>query len=127
VVLAEDDPDARRLLARGLTRRGWSVEAVATGAEALRAAGAGAPDVVVLDWTMPEMTGGEVCAALRADPSTAGIPVVLLTGRSHPDEVDAGLAAGAAAHVTKPVSLDELERLLSRLVAASGRRDGSGG
>jgi DNA-binding response OmpR family regulator len=115
VVLAEDDADLRDLFERGLRRRGWEVTAVATGSDALLAAVASPPDVVVLDWSMPGLSGPETCEALKAESACAGVPVVLLTGRASPAEVAAALQAGADEHVAKPVGLDELHLLLTKV------------
>ena len=76
------------------------------------------PDLVLLDWTMPRMSGIEVCQALRAKPSTAHLPVILLTAKAQETEVAEGMAAGADDYIVKPFSPGELlvrvEALLAR-------------
>ena len=81
------------------------VAAVADGTAALAAARADLPDLAVLDVSMPGATGLEVCAALRADPATAGIRILLLSAGASLDDVARGLAAGADAYLAKPFSV----------------------
>src|SRR5688500_17696273 len=106
VLLAEDDPAISEPLARALRREGYEVTVRADGREALEAARAEAPDLVVLDLGLPTMDGLEVCRRLRGEGHT--VPVIVLTARA--DEVDTvvGLDAGADDYVTKPFRLAEL-------------------
>jgi DNA-binding response OmpR family regulator len=108
VLVVEDEPDIRNLLVVNLTREGFRCRTAATGAEALRAVKAGAPDLVVLDLMLPEMDGLEVCRRLRQDPGTASLPIIMLTAKA--DEVDRilGLEMGADDYVAKPFSPKEL-------------------
>jgi CheY-like chemotaxis protein len=114
VLVADDDEDLRRLLARRLGRRGWDVVEAADGAEAVRLAQTHAPAVVVLDRSMPVMGGLDALAALRADPRTAHVPVVLLSA----EEPVAAEAAGADAQLSKPFEFAALDALLRRLAGA---------
>ena len=108
VLVVEDEPDIRDLLAFHLERGGYQVTRAATGPEALRQLRAAPPDLVVLDLMLPEMDGLEVCRRLRADPATAGLPVIMLTAKG--DEVDrvVGLEIGADDYVVKPFSPKEM-------------------
>jgi phosphate regulon transcriptional regulator PhoB len=108
VLVVEDEPDIRHLIAHHLAREGYRCREAATGADGLRAARAAVPDLIVLDLMLPEMDGLEVCRRLRADPATAGVPIIMLTARG--DEVDrvVGLELGADDYVTKPFSPKEL-------------------
>ena len=82
VVLAEDDPDIQLVARLALKRAGFTVRVVGNGQEALDAIHQEPPDVVLLDWMMPELDGPETCRRLKADPATAAIPIVFLTAKS---------------------------------------------
>ncbi|OMQ15369.1 response regulator, partial [Modestobacter sp. VKM Ac-2676] len=103
VLVADDEEDIRLLVSLAVRRAGCTLlTAVADGAQALAATRTERPDLVVLDVSMPELTGLEVCAELRADPATAGTRVLLLSAGASPDDVARGLAAGADAYLPKP-------------------------
>ena len=105
VVIADDDADIRQLIALAVVRAGGEVAAdVATGLQALQAIRAMAPDLAILDVAMPEMTGLEVCRALRADPATAAMRIMLVSAAVHPAAIADGTAAGADAYTAKPFS-----------------------
>ena len=106
VLVADDEDDIRALVALAVRRAGCTVATeVADGPQALAAARTDPPDLAVLDVSMPGATGLEVCAALRLDPATAGVPVLLLSAGASPDDVARGLAAGADAYLAKPFSV----------------------
>lgn len=102
LLLVEDDVDIQIVARRALKRAGFDVAVAANGAEALGAARAQVPGVIVLDWMMPDMDGPEVCRQLKADPATSGIPVIFLTARSQQVEIARGHALGAAGYIVKP-------------------------
>src|SRR5438552_1055118 len=108
VLVVEDEPDIRRLIVLHLERDGFRCRTASNGPEALRAARAVVPDLVVLDLMLPELDGLEVCRQLRRDASTAAVPIIMLTAKS--DEVDrvVGLEIGADDYVSKPFSPKEL-------------------
>src|SRR6266498_1894061 len=108
VLIVEDEPDIRGLLAFHLEREGYQVVKSTNGADALRQVRAMPPDLVLLDLMLPEMDGLEVCRRLRQDPATARLPIVMLTAKG--DEVDRvlGLEIGADDYVVKPFSPKEL-------------------
>lgn len=105
VVIADDDADIRALITVSALRAGAVVAAdVGTGGAALEAIRRCVPDLAILDISMPEMTGLEVVRALRADPLTSGIRVMLLSAAVHPAALAEGAAAGADAYEAKPFS-----------------------
>jgi phosphate regulon transcriptional regulator PhoB len=108
VLIVEDEPDIRDLLAFHLERDGYQVTRATTGSEALRQVRATPPDLVILDLMLPEMDGLEVCRRLRTDGATAGLPVIMLTAKG--DEVDrvVGLEIGADDYIVKPFSPKEV-------------------
>ena len=120
VLVADDEEDIRLLVGLAVGRAGCTVvAAVADGAQALRSARAELPDLVVLDVSMPEATGLEVCEALRADPATAGCRVLLLSAGASPDDIARGLAAGADAYLPKPFTVAGLVDQVRRLTVGT--------
>jgi len=128
VLVVDDDSDIRALIIWKLGQAGYATLAEADGEAGLVAAcGAGVdsteaeaprPDLVLLDWTMPKMSGIDVCLAMRANPATAGIPVILLTAKAQEAELEQGIAAGADDYIVKPFSPREM---LSRVEAVLAR------
>ena len=108
VLVIEDEPDIRDLLAFHLEREGYTVTRSGSGADGLRLARAAPPDLILLDLMLPEVDGFEVCRRLRQDPVTQAVPLVMLTARG--DEVDRvlGLELGADDYVVKPFSPREV-------------------
>jgi two-component system, OmpR family, phosphate regulon response regulator PhoB len=104
VLLVEDDPDIRHLVAYKLTKGGFDVIEAADGFEALQSAREKAPDLVILDIRMPRMSGLEVCRELRAGPLTGTVPIIMLTARARPQDLEQAYAAGATDYVVKPFS-----------------------
>ena len=108
VLVVEDDLANRVLLTRLLERVGYHVATVGNGLAALDAVRSDDTDVVLLDIGLPGIDGLEVCRRLRADPSTATLPIILLTGRTTLEDVVEGLDAGADDFVGKPYEMAEL-------------------
>lgn len=118
VLVADDDPDILSLVAFRLERSGFEVLRASDGEEALRLAIAEAPDLALLDVSMPKLDGYEVTQQMRANEKTTRIPIILLTARAQETDMAAGLAAGADDYIKKPFSPQELgarvETLLGR-------------
>jgi len=108
IVYAEDDPDIRLLVTYKLERAGFSVIAVADGAQALRVIREEPPDVVILDVQMPGISGIDVCRRLRADDDTARVPILMITAAARPQDMDLAQAAGATGYIIKPFSPNEM-------------------
>lgn len=111
VLVVDDDPNARDLIGRHLTREGFEVHTAATGPEALRLARELRPSVITLDVLMPGMDGLAVLQALKADPELAAIPVVMVSTMG---DRSLGAALGAADYLVKPVTRDKLTAIMSR-------------
>ena len=111
VLVIEDDPGARDLLTRFLTKEGYRVETAAGGEAGLRLARELHPDVITLDVMMPGMDGWAVLSELKADPELADIPVVMLT---IVDNKNLGYALGASDYLTKPIQRDRLLAILEK-------------
>jgi DNA-binding response OmpR family regulator len=120
VLVAEDDADIRDLVCLAVSRAGGVVvSSVADGASALAGVREALPDLAVLDVSMPGISGLEVCTALRAETTTSGVRVLLLSAWASPDDVARGLAAGADAYLAKPFPLSDLVARVREL--AGGR------
>src|SRR5262245_23765096 len=104
VLVVDDEPDLLELVHYNLTRAGYDVACVMSGAEALSHAQLHPPDLILLDVLLPDVDGLEVCKALRRHPQTERIPIVMLTARSEDADIVAGLELGADDYLTKPFS-----------------------
>ncbi len=112
VLVIDDDPAARDLMRRALTKEGFRVETATGGEDGLAAARRLRPDAVTLDVLMPQKDGWSVLSDLKADPDLCGIPVVLVTLT---DDKQVGYALGASDYLTKPVDFERLSATLHRL------------
>jgi two-component system, OmpR family, phosphate regulon response regulator PhoB len=118
VLLVEDEPAQREVLAYNLEAEGFRVVQAADGEEALMLVDESAPDLIVLDWMLPHVSGIEVCRRLKMSPDTRSIGIIMLSARA--EEVDRvrGLETGADDYVIKPYSVVEL---MARVRAALRR------
>lgn len=104
VLVIDDDPVFLRTLQKVLLNNGYSVLTAATGEQGLQVAKLQAPDLILLDVILPGIKGREVCSILKESDQTKNIPVIFLTAKNSPDDVDAEMAAGGTSHLTKPVN-----------------------
>ncbi|WP_045746136.1 response regulator transcription factor [Actinoplanes rectilineatus] len=118
VLVVDDDPTILQIVETVLRSGGLDVATRTCGRDGLRAAHEQPPDCAVLDVTMPDMTGLEVCRALRDDAETANIPIILLTGRGQWLDVASGFDAGADDYLVKPFTAQDL---LTRVAALTAR------
>jgi len=119
VLVVEDEPAIQELIAVGLARSGHNVRRAASAEEAWREVAAALPDLILLDWMLPDEPGPAFTRKLRAQARTREVPVIMLTARAGDDDKVAGLASGADDYVTKPFSPRELE---ARIQAVLRRR-----
>jgi DNA-binding response OmpR family regulator len=108
ILVVDDEPDALELIQYNLKAAGYEVVTASDGEEALKKARASHPALVILDVMLPEVDGLEVCKALRREPNTATIPIVMLTAKAAEIDRVLGLELGADDYVTKPFSPREL-------------------
>jgi two-component system, OmpR family, phosphate regulon response regulator PhoB len=108
VLLVEDEPAQRTVLAYNLEAEGFAVTQADNGEDAMILVDEEDPDIIILDWMMPKVSGIEVCRRLKMRPDTRGIPIIMLSARA--EEVDRirGLETGADDYVVKPYSVLEL-------------------
>src|SRR5215471_18295117 len=121
ILIVEDDPDIAELVARYLDKAGFTTERTASGREALAALNTRLPDLMVLDLMLPQLDGLEVCRAVRANESTAGLPIIMLTARAEESERIVGLELGADDYLAKPFSPNELVARVRALLRRAQR------
>ena len=108
ILVADDDPVLRSLLRLQLEAEGHRVSLAEDGDEAMRVATTSPPELLVLDIAMPGTDGLEVTRMLRAQPATASLPIVLLTGRDSDHDIVVGWRSGASFYITKPFVIQQL-------------------
>jgi CheY-like chemotaxis protein len=118
ILVIDDDPTVRDVMARYLEREGFAVVGASSGLEGLEQARARRPSAITLDIMMPGLDGWTVLAALKGDPDLAGIPVVLVT---IVDEKQRGYALGVVEYMVKPVDRERLVHVLRQLCGGPGR------
>lgn len=108
ILLVEDEPAQREVMSYNLTAEGYRIALAGDGDEAMMLVDEEPPDLIVLDWMMPGLSGIEVCRRLKARPETRAIPVIMLSARSDEPDLLRGLEIGADDYMTKPYSVAEL-------------------
>ncbi|MBV8046632.1 MAG: phosphate regulon transcriptional regulator PhoB [Paludibacterium sp.] len=119
ILLVEDEPAIQELIAFNLTQAGHNVLRASTAEAAITLVRNALPDLVLLDWMLPGVSGIEVAKKLRSDERTRAVPIIMLTARSDEQDKISGLDAGADDYITKPFSPREL---LARIKAVLRRR-----
>lgn len=104
ILVVDDEDDLLELVRYNLTKEGYAVECVSSGEEALKSARREPPDLIVLDWMLPNVDGLEVCRRLKGDSKTRDIPVVMLTAKGEESDMIAGLERGSDDYIAKPFS-----------------------
>jgi two-component system KDP operon response regulator KdpE len=123
VLIAEDHLDCRELLKIVLSRSGYTVIQVATGLEALERASATSPDLIVMDFGLPDVSGDKVIDQLKANPHTMKIPVIVTTGYMTTEVSNRAFAAGATTVLLKPYHVDELLEAIEHCLTTMTERD----
>ena len=122
VLLVEDNEMNRDMLSRRLVRRGYEVVIAVDGESGLALAGSEAPDLILMDMSLPVLDGWEATRQIKATPETRGIPVIALTAHAMSGDREKAIGAGCDDFDTKPV---ELTRLLEKIEALLGRAAGA--
>lgn len=117
IVIAEDEPDIRELIAFTLRFAGHEVITGSNGEEGYQLAKTERPDLVMLDVRMPRLTGYEACKRIKAEPELANIPVIFLSAKGQENEIEQGLAAGAEEYLLKPFAPDQLVERVKTVLA----------
>jgi len=119
ILVVDDDADIRGLVEMTLTKAGYDVTTAAHGSAALATIDRRLPDLIVLDVSMPGMSGIDVCTALRAGDRTMHVPVIMLTARRHVQFESQGMMAGADVYMVKPFSPKALVARVENLLTYS--------
>jgi two-component system, OmpR family, alkaline phosphatase synthesis response regulator PhoP len=122
VLVVEDDRDIAELVERYLQKAGFSIELLSSGRDALKAVADRPPDLLLLDLMLPHVDGLEICRAVRSDPRSAAIPIIMLTARADESERIVGLEIGADDYVAKPFSPNELVARVRALLRRTQRQ-----
>ena len=112
ILLVEDNEMNRDMLSRRLTRRGYEVVMAVDGEQGVQMATSDAPDLILLDMSLPVLNGWDAARKLKADPATQKIPIIALTAHAMGGDREKALEAGCDEYDTKPV---ELKRLLEKM------------
>jgi DNA-binding response OmpR family regulator len=121
ILVVEDDADIAALIAHYLEKAGHRIDRLSFGGDVLPHLRKLPADLVILDLMLPGMDGLVICQAMRADPATAAIPIIMLTARGEESDRIAGLEIGADDYVTKPFSPKELTARVAALLRRAGR------
>ena len=127
ILVVEDDPDIAQLIAHYLEKAGYAVAHLSTGAAVMPRVRREPPALVVLDLMLPGLDGLMLCQAMRSDPQTAGIPIIMVTARGEEADRIRGLELGADDYVTKPFSPKELAARVTALLRRTTRSPAAGG
>ncbi len=119
-LVVDDEADIRSVITFVLDVAGFEVHEESDGEAGLVTAGLVHPDVILLDWMMPRMSGVEACRALRRDVEQDSTVVILLTAKAQESDVELGFAAGAQDYIVKPFSPRELVSRVQALLAGTG-------
>jgi len=121
ILIAEDEPDIRDLVAFTLRFAGYEVVTGTNGEEAVQIAQKEYPDLILLDVRMPKMTGYEACKQIKADPMLKDVPVVFLSAKGQETEIRDGMEAGAEEYLLKPFAPDQLTDRVRSILAKFGK------
>jgi two-component system phosphate regulon response regulator PhoB len=119
VLIVEDEDSLVTLLSYNLQAEGYAVVHTASGGDAMMVVNEERPDIVILDWMLPGLSGIEICRQIRARPETKGLPVIMLTARGEEGDRIRGLQTGADDYVVKPFSVSELVARVKALLRRS--------
>lgn len=121
ILIAEDEPDIRELVAFTLRFAGYEVVAASNGEDAVEQARRELPDLILMDVRMPRLTGYDACKLMKADPALKDTPVVFLSAKGQDAEIQTGISAGAEEYLLKPFAPDHLTQRVKAILAKYGR------
>ena len=124
ILIVDDSPDIRLLLSRTLKAAGYGVSEATDGDEVLPAALSYEPDIILLDVSMARVDGFKALALLKADPRTRAIPVLMVTAKGHPNDLETARSLGALDYINKPWAHGEVElRVQWTITSVQRQRD----
>jgi len=121
ILIAEDEPDIRELVAFTLRFSGYEVVSASNGEEAVQLASREYPDLILMDVRMPRMTGYDACRVMKANEDLKDIPVVFLSAKGQESEIQTGLDAGAEEYLLKPFAPDQLTDRVRAILLKFGK------
>jgi DNA-binding response OmpR family regulator len=116
VMIIEDEPDTAEMFAEMMRLSGFHVRKAAGSSAAIYMISQEKPDVVVLDWMLPDVSGLEVLRYLRREPGLEQIPVIMVSAKTMPIDINMGMEAGASVYLPKPVAFDELLKAVEQAI-----------
>lgn len=123
VLVIDDEKDIVENIEYNLSKEGYKVSKSYDGINGLEAVQKKSPDIVILDLMLPGMTGIEVCKAMKADPKTSAIPIIMLTAKGEETDKIVGLEVGADDYITKPFSIKELAARIKTILKRCGKKE----
>jgi len=124
IVIIEDEPDTAEMYAEMMRISGYEVVKYYGGLSAVAHLGDQDPDAVILDLMMPDLSGLEVLNYIKEKPDLSDLPVIIVSAKTMPEDVEKGLKAGAVAYLTKPVSFADLKVAIDGAVSNSSEKSG---
>jgi len=126
ILIVEDEAPLVTMMRYNLEKQGFRVEEAADGAEAMTKIAEARPDLVLLDWMLPQMSGIEVCRQVRRKPGTRDLPIIMVTARSEDADNVRGLNTGADDYIVKPFTMDNLVARIRALLRRTGAAPAKG-
>jgi len=123
ILIVEDEESLLKLETILLTVKGYEVAGALTGNEALQKISVEKFDLILLDIMLPDIDGFEVCTRVKKDPRSSGIPVVMLTAKKNPDDLERGVACGASSYLTKPFKSAMIIEVIEKLLRSSSSKE----
>ncbi len=117
VMIVEDEPETAEMIAEMIRLSGFLAVTSHGGTPAISMIIRKVPDAVILDMMMPDLSGLEVLRLMRVDPRMTHIPVIVVSAKSRPEDIQEGMDAGAVAYLTKPVSYKDLKAAVEKVVS----------
>ena len=117
IVIVEDDPDTAEMFAEMIRLMGHSVFQVYRGAQAIGLIAEVKPSAVILDWKMSDISGLEVMQHIRRDAKLVKIPIIMVSAKNLPSDIELALNSGASIYLTKPVGYKDLENAIKKVLA----------
>jgi two-component system alkaline phosphatase synthesis response regulator PhoP len=122
ILVIEDDPATQRLVDYSLKQEGYEVITASDGPDGIKKALEELPDLVILDVMLPGLDGFEICYRLRAEPTTAKLPILMFTAKAQEIDKDTGTRVGADDYLTKPSAPADIVSHVAKLLAKKRRR-----
>ena len=119
IIIIEDEPDTAEMYAEMMRISGYQVVKYYGGVQAVAQVAEQQPDAVVLDLMMPDLSGLEVLRFMKEEPLLTDVPVIIVSAKTLPSDIEEGLEAGAAVYLTKPVSFSDFRLAIERVIELS--------